>query len=87
MSSSQSGDPLSFLFPALRRFVDAELAAGNRIERLDIASLFILLAKPFFTAIEDAEVDYSEIKGRGFSFAHYVHCASAQIVACMVIGN
>jgi hypothetical protein len=84
MSSSRGGDHLGFLISALRQFVDAELAAGNRIERLDIGSLFVLLAKPFFTRIDDSEVDYSEIKGRGFSFAQYVHFASMQIVACLI---
>ncbi|HKD37889.1 MAG TPA: hypothetical protein VKB78_13850 [Pirellulales bacterium] len=89
MSSTNGGDRLAALCAPLRALVDAELAAGNRIDRMegefgDEGAILVLLAEPFHTNIvkPSADLEYREFGCSHFWKAHYAHLPTAQIVAC-----
>lgn len=80
---------LDGLCPPLRLFLDAELAAGNRIVRLeggwsDQSELVVLLAEPFRTRFKavDADVLFREVSIPGMWKAQFMHIPSRQVLAC-----
>ncbi|HEY2148112.1 MAG TPA: hypothetical protein VGH32_09255 [Pirellulales bacterium] len=89
MNSPQRDDRLAALCPALRILVDAELAAGNRIDRMEgecgyHGAILVLLAEPFRTKISEPsdDLEFREFESSSFWKAHYAHLPTAQIVAC-----
>jgi hypothetical protein len=82
-------DRLAALCAPLRALLDAELAAGNRIDRMEAefgmeGAILVLLAEPFRTKIAkpSSDLDYREFGNSHFWKAHYAHLPTAQIVAC-----
>jgi hypothetical protein len=89
MNSPQAKDRLAALCAPLRALVDAELAAGNRIDRLEAGfgydeAILVMLAEPFRTTISKMsdDLEYREFGSAHFWKAHYAHLPTAQIVAC-----
>jgi hypothetical protein len=89
MNSPQGDDRLAALCAPLRTLVDAELAAGNRIDRMEgecgyDGAILVLLAEPFRTKISEPsdDLEFREFESSSFWKAHYAHLPTAQIVAC-----
>jgi hypothetical protein len=79
---------LADLCAPLRLIVEAELAAGNRILRIEDGTkshpTLVILADPFQPQIKstDSEVTHREINIRGIWKAHFIHVPSGHVVAC-----
>jgi hypothetical protein len=89
MNSTHVEDRLAALCGPLRALVDAELAAGNKIDRLERevgydGAILVLLGEPFHTQIAkpSPDLEYREFGSPHFWKAHYAHLPTAQIVAC-----
>jgi hypothetical protein len=89
MKSTHGEDRIATLCAPLRALIDAELAAGNKIDRMEAefgydGAILVLLAEPFHTQISkpSADLEYREFGSSHFWKAHYAHLPTAQIVAC-----
>jgi len=75
------------LHPELRRILQLELRAGNRIEDIVLdcgleGATFVLLSFPFQTTESRPPLRFVRLGDRGVWDAHYMDVATAQIVAC-----